>query len=137
MGNKKKKLSIRVLDSIEKVGNKMWDPVTLFLLLSFILIVSSALLSKLGVSAVHPGTDETIKVVNLMSKAGLQDLISSITDNFQSFPPLGLVLIVIIGAGLADKTGLMTATIKHGVMKAPDNLVTAIIVFLGMGLQLG
>lgn len=132
MENKKKKLSIRMLDSIEKAGNKMWDPVTLFLVLSFVLMLSSALLARLGVSAVHPGTDETIEVVNLMSKAGLQELLGSITGNFQSFPPLGLVLIVIIGAGLADKTGLMTATIKQGVMKAPDNLVTAIIVFLGI-----
>ncbi|MGN9165953.1 AbgT family transporter [Tissierellaceae bacterium HCP3S3_D8] len=128
----KKRFGQRILDGIENIGNKLWDPVSLFLILCFILLVVSFGLSKKGTFAIHPGTGERIEAINLLSKESLQVIIGNITGNFQGFPPLGLVLIVMMGAGLADKTGLMTAAIRGSVMKAPDNLVTAIIVFLGI-----
>lgn len=85
-----------------------------------------------GVTAVHPGTGATLEVVNLLSKSGLQMFVSSITASFQSFPPLGLVIIVMMGVGLADKAGLMTTFLRKSVSGASKTLVTAIVVFLGI-----
>lgn len=121
-----------ILGAIERAGNKLPHPVTIFLILTFTVMVFSWILSSIGTSAVHPGTGETIEIVNLLSKDGLQWVLGSITGNFQNYPPLGLVLIVMLGAGLADKTGLMNATIKNSVMQAPDKLVTAIVMFIGI-----
>ncbi len=132
-GKKRKKgVGQSILDGIENIGNRLWDPVSMFLVLCIILLFVSFILSQRGTFAIHPGTGERIEAINLLTKESLQMIVGSITGNFQGFPPLGLVLIVMMGAGLADKTGLMTATIKESVMKAPDNLVTAIIIFLGI-----
>ncbi len=128
----KQSFSTRFLNAVERSGNKMCDPVTLFLVLCLITVVVSALLSSSGALAVHPGTGAEVTIVNLLSKAELQHMLGSIISNFQAFPSLGLVIVVMMGAGLADKTGLMTAFIKNSVMRAPKNLVTAIIVFLGI-----
>lgn len=132
MTTQTKGLGKRALDFIEKVGNRLWDPVTSFFVLVAIIMFISLILSQMNVTAVHPGTKATIKAVNLLSKEGLQNFISTITSSFQSFPSLGLVIIVMMGAGLAEKAGLLTAFIKQGVMKAPPNLVTAIVVILGI-----
>lgn len=130
--NKKDQVGSRVLNAIERAGNKLPHPVALFMIFSVIVMVVSFLVAKSGTSGVNPSTGDTVTAVNILSKEGLQGFLGSITGNFQGYPPLGLVLVVMFGAGLADKTGLMTATIKQAVLRAPDNLVTAIIVFLGI-----
>lgn len=130
--NKTNQGGSKVLNAIERAGNKLPDPVSLFMIFSVTVMIVSFLVAKAGSSGVNPSTGETVTAVNILSKEGLQGFLSSITGNFQGYPPLGLVLVVMFGAGLADKTGLMTATIKQAVLRAPDNLVTAMIVFLGI-----
>ena len=95
-------------------------------------MLASWILAFCKVTAVHPGTGETLQAINLLSKEGIQMFISNITNNFQSFPPLGLVIIVMMGAGLADKSGLMTVFLRNSVAGAPKVLVTALIVFIGI-----
>lgn len=86
----------------------------------------------MGISVVHPGTGETITAVNLLTVEQLQILLGNIVSNFQGFAPLGLVLVTMIGAGVCDKTGLMTATIKASVSKIPETRVTLVVMTIGM-----
>lgn len=125
-----KKLFQKFLNWVEVVGNKLPDPVTLFVVLCAAVIFISAIIQN--VSVTHPLTKETINVVNLMSKDGMSNILSNIVNNFQGFPPLGLVLVVMLGAGVAEKTGLMKSAMKHSINKVPKSLVTAMIILAGI-----
>ncbi|EQE82522.1 abgT transporter family protein, partial [Clostridioides difficile CD68] len=129
---KKKNFFDRTLNRIETVGNKLPDPVTIFLGLCVLLLILSSLVGSMGISVVHPGTGETITAVNLLTVEQLQILLGNIVSNFQGFAPLGLVLVTMIGAGVCDKTGLMTATIKASVSKIPETRVTLVVMTIGM-----
>ena len=93
------------MDFIEKIGNAMPDPVSLFIILAIVVVVLSAILGSMGYSAVHPGTGKTIQVVNLLTKDGLRDMYSKAVANYSGFAPLGMVLVCIIGAAVAEKSG--------------------------------
>lgn len=121
-----------ILNKIEVLGNKLPDPVTIFLGLSTLVLIASSIIASKGISVVHPGTNETVAVVNLLSKEQLQLILTSIVSNFQGFAPLGLVLVVMIGAGMCDKVGLMEASIKSCASKISGKSVTLVIMILGM-----
>lgn len=129
---KKDSLLNKMLNTVERVGNKLPDPVTIFLGLCIIVIVTSYIVGTKGVSVVHPGTGDTITAVNLLTKEQLQILLGSIVSNFQGFAPLGLVLVTMIGAGVCDKSGLMIATIKASTSKIPKSKVTLVVMTIGM-----
>lgn len=130
--NKKVGLLDRVLNSVERVGNKLPDPVTIFFILCGVIFVLSAIISSQGVSAVHPSTGEEIVAINLLNKEQLKIFLGSIVSNFQSFAPLGLVLVTMLGAGIAEKTGLMEVLMKQSINKVPKKLVTGTIIFVGI-----
>ncbi len=123
---------MRALNVVERAGNKLPDPVTIFLLLCIIVVILSAVISNLGVEEIHPSTKEVVKVVNLLEKEQIQSYLGSIVTNFQSFAPLGLVLVTMLGAGVAEKSGFMEVLMKKGISKVPQKLVTVAIVFAGM-----
>ncbi|CAH2215056.1 AbgT family transporter [Tepidibacter aestuarii] len=129
---KENKFFSRFLNGIEVVGNKLPDPVTLFAILCGLIIILSKILFMANVSVVHPLTQETVNVVDLMSKDGLRGILTSIVGNFQGFPPLGLVLVVMLGAGVAEKSGLMETALKSSISKVPKNLITGMIIFVGI-----
>lgn len=128
----KQSLFMRFLNGVERVGNKLPDPVTIFFILWFVVIAISAIVAKSGVTAVHPGTGETVAGVNLLSKEQLQLFLSSIVTNFTGFAPLGLVLVTMLGAGLAEKVGMMEIMLKSVASKIPNKLVTAAVIFIGI-----
>lgn len=84
---KKESLFNRALNVVEVVGNRLPDPVTIFLALCVLVIIASYIIGSKGVSVVHPGTGETIQAVNLLTKEQLQILLGSIVSNFQGFAP--------------------------------------------------
>ena len=124
--------SERMLDRVERAGNALPDPVTLFFLLIAIVMVASWIASALSVSAVHPGTSETIAVDNLFSADNIRRLFVEMPETFAAFPPLGLVLVVMLGIGVADKTGLISAALSAFVRSVPDALLTGALVFAGI-----
>ena len=83
------------MDFIERVGNALPDPVSLFIILAVIVVVLSAIFGSMGMSAVHPGTGKTITVVNLLTKDGFRQMYSKAVNNFASFAPLGMVLLLL------------------------------------------
>ncbi|WP_110111932.1 AbgT family transporter [Bacillus sp. CGMCC 1.16541] len=120
------------LDFIEKAGNKLPDVITLFFILTVLILISSFIAGKLGVSAINPATKEKIEAVNLLSRDGLVKILSEMVNNFMSFPPLGLVLVVMLGVGLAESTGLVSALLKKMVSIAPTKLILPSIVLIGV-----
>lgn len=132
MTQSKKGFLSRFLTFIEVVGNKLPDPVSIFVILTFIFMIFSWVFSLMDMSIIHPLNQKTIHVVNMLSFESLQKFLGSIVKNFQAFPPLGLVLVVMIGAGVADKTGLMSAILKRTIVKAPKQFITLSVVLIGI-----
>jgi aminobenzoyl-glutamate transport protein len=122
----------RWLDKIEKLGNRLPEPVTLFLILCALIIVASWLGSILGVSVTHPSTGQPVVVENLLSAANIRRMLHDMVKNFASFPPLGLVLVTMIGIGVAERSGLVTAALTRLVMAVPASLLTATLVLAGI-----
>mgnify|MGYP006270858165 FL=1 len=122
----------RFLNRIEKTGNKLPHPITLFFILAGLTLVISWIVSLFEVAVKHPGTGETIEAVNLLSRYGIRRIFSEAVPNFTNFAPLGVVLVAMLGVGVAEKSGLIKATLKAIVLNAPDKFITAAIVFAGI-----
>src|SRR5690554_3626208 len=127
----------RLLDKVEVVGNKLPQPVTLFAILMGVVLVLSWIFG--GVTVLKPGTggstgleEQFITVQNLLTKEGFQRIFTSMVDVFASFPPLGLVLVVMLGIGVAEHTGMIAVALKVFVSKVPKYLITFSIVVAGM-----
>ncbi|PIC64562.1 aminobenzoyl-glutamate transporter [Sporosarcina sp. P13] len=122
----------RFLDFIEKYGNKLPDPVMLFVYITAIILICSFIFGKLGTTAVNPGTGEEIAVINLLSSEGFIKMMTNLVVNFTSFPPLGLVLVVMFGVGLAESTGLISAVMKVTILNAPKKIILPVIVLVAI-----
>ena len=125
-------LAQRALDWVERAGNQLPQPVTLFAVMIAIVLAASLVFSLLGTSAVHPGTGETIRTVNLLNGDGVRRIFTEMVTVFTSFPPLGLVLAVMLGIGVAERSGLIAAGLKGFVQMMPRRLVTMALVTAGM-----
>jgi len=132
MTKQKKSLLTRFLDMVEYVGNKLPDPVTLFFILIVIVLFGSWIATLAGLSAIHPGTKEAINAINLFSKENVIRIFTQMPATFTGFAPLGMVLVVMLGIGVADKTGMISAALKTFVLKVPRSLLTASLVFAGI-----
>lgn len=122
----------RVLDLIERIGNKLPHPYILFLWLCLILAVISCILSISGVSVVDPTTGDTVVVNNLLSADGFIWLITNLLTNFQSFTPLGLVLAMQMAIGFSERVGLLNTAMRKAIMGVPMWALTATVLFLGI-----
>lgn len=128
----KKTLFARILDKIEIAGNRLPHPATLFAIMALLVVLLSGLTSWLGVSATHPVTGEIIETNNLFSADGIRWMYTNIEKNFVEFPPLGLVLVIMVGIGVAEGSGLFTALVRQLVMKAPRKLITPAVIAAGI-----
>lgn len=132
----KKGLLDRILDAIERVGNKLPDPITLFLGLAVIVVLISWLCSALGVQAVNPANGETVAAVNLFSVFGIQYLWTNVITNFSGFAPLGMVLVAVIGSSVAEKSGFLVCLMERFLGGAKGWVVTMVVIFLGINLNI-
>ena len=128
----KKSRFARVLDTIEVVGNKLPHPATLFFMMAALIALLSWWASAAGLEAIHPATGEAVKVKNLLSADGIRWIYTNVEHNFVKFPPLGLVLVIMIGIGVAEGSGLFTVLVRQLVLGAPKKLITASIVAAGI-----
>src|SRR5699024_6815798 len=123
----------RILDIVEIAVNKLPHPVTLFALLELFVIVLSGVISSFGVQVENPGEEgEIVEVKNLMSSEGIHYIFTSMTENFTGFAPLGVVLVTMLGIGIAERTGLISALLRGFVLSVPNKLITAGLVFAGI-----
>ncbi len=126
------KLISKFLTIIEKVGNALPHPATLFALFAVGVVVLSGIISLFDFSVKHPGTGETIEVVSLFSVPGLHKILTEMVRNFTNFAPLGTVLVAMLGIGIAESSGLIGSSLRLLVIKAPKKLLTFVIVFAGI-----
>lgn len=135
---KKAGLYNRWLSGIESVGNRLPHPIALFTALAAAVVVLSAVCSMLGVSAtgelIVDGVlqETTVTAVSLLSKDGLTYMLTNVISNFTSYAPLGVVLVAMLGVGVAEQSGLINTLLKSAVKITPAKLITPAVVFLGV-----
>lgn len=121
-----------MLNWTERAGNALPHPATLFALFALAVLVLSAIGYALGWEVLHPGTKEIVRPVNLLSHDGIHRILLEMVDNFTGFAPLGIVLVAMLGIGIAEQSGLINAVIRMLVLNSPKRLLTFVIVFTGI-----
>ena len=128
-----------ILGWIERTGNKLPDPVFIFFYLIIGLVVVSVIAALAGYSAPHPtqkveGTDNPVIIdaVSLLSPDNIQKLWVDMPKTFTHFHPLGYVLVVMLGAGVAERTGLFGTAMRGAVRNAPKFLLTPMVALVAM-----
>lgn len=122
----------RALDAIERLGDRLPDPVFIFAWIIAALVAASVACAGLGVSAVNPATGETLQAQSLLAPANVRQLLVEMPRTLTSFAPLGYVLLIMLGAGVAERVGLLSATIRVMVKVSPRTLVTPMVILLGL-----
>ena len=122
----------RLLAHVERAGNALPHPAVLFLLLSAVVVLVSAIFASMGIEAVHPVKNEPVRVLNLLSAAGMQLILTDMVKNFSGFAPLGTVLVAMLGFSVAEKSGLIPALMRLLVLKSPKPLLIPAILLAGV-----
>lgn len=122
----------RILGVVERVGNVLPNPATLFASLAVMVVGLSWVFSRMGVAVIHPATGQSVPVISLLNVEGLQRMVVNLVPNFVGFPPLGSVLACLVGIAVAERTGLITAALRMVVMAAPKRWLSSILVFGGI-----
>ena len=117
---------------IEKVGNKLPDPFWLFVILAGVVAVSSWLASKAGLSAIDPASGEEIHVESLLTGENISRMVTDAVENFIAFPPLGVILAVMLGVAVAEQTGLLAAMVRAMVDKVSPKMLTFMVALAGV-----
>ena len=121
-----------MLNWTERAGNALPHPATLFAIFALSVLVVSYIGHLLGWEVIHPGTGETVTPVNLLSREGIHRILIEMVDNYTGFAPLGIVMVAMLGIGIAEKSGLVHALIRLLVLNSPRHLLTFVLVFSGI-----
>lgn len=109
-------LTDRLLNGVERVGNKLPEPFTLFVILFLITGVVSTGMAWADVEVVVPGGDgEPVPMRGLFTGEGLTWFTTNIGENYLGFPPLKTVLPILLAVGIAEKTGMLAALARPNV----------------------
>ncbi|MSQ02845.1 MAG: AbgT family transporter [Myxococcales bacterium] len=118
-----------VIGAIEALGNRLPDPVVLFGVVAAAIVAVSMLMA--GSTVEHPLTGEPVAVQSLLNAALARRMWTDAVKNFASFPPLGSVLVAVMGIGVAERSGLIAALLGRAVDRVPPRLLTAAMLFVG------
>ena len=122
----------RFLNWIEVVGNKLPDPAALFIIALFITWITSWLMSGIEFAEIDPRTGEPLRVVNQLSGGALAAFLSGMVNMFVRFPPLGVVLVALLGVGVAEHAGYINAGLKGLLRFTPKKLLTPMLVLVAI-----
>lgn len=124
---------VRWLTRVAEVGNKLPDPLTFFVILTVAVVAASFIFDGASAEVVQrSGETQTKTVGSLLSSDGIRWMFLSALDNFTGFAPLGPVLAVMIGIGVAERSGFITMGLRMLVRAVPENAITATLVFAGV-----
>lgn len=118
------------LQWVERIGNKIPNPFLLFVYLIALLMVASAVISWFNITAVNPTNGEIIHVKNLLSVEGIQWILPNVIKNFSGFTPLGSILALVIGAGLAERVGLLQSLMYKMASKVNARYASYMVIFI-------
>ncbi len=121
-----------MLNVIEAVGNKLPDPAVLFVISLFLVWGLSWLLSGVSFTELDPRTGEAIAVNNLLTGAGLATFLAGMVQTFTTFPPLGVVLVAMLGIGVAEHGGYINAALRIVLGVTPKALLTPMLILVAI-----
>ena len=122
----------RVLDGIERIGNKLPDPALLFVALLGLVALLSWLLSGVTWEVVDPRTKAPLVVNNLLDGESIAAFLSAMVNTFVTFPPLGVVLVSMLGLGIAEHTGFINAVLRALMQVTVKSLLTPMVAFVAI-----
>ncbi|MFT6268925.1 MAG: para-aminobenzoyl-glutamate transporter family [Alphaproteobacteria bacterium] len=122
----------RALDKVEVVGNKLPDPAIIFFMCLIIVWVLSALMSQFAWDALDPRTGEAVVINNLLTGESLADFLSRMVTIFTGFAPLGVVLVAMLGVGVAEHSGFISAGLKRMLDSTPRTFLTPMVVLVAI-----
>lgn len=130
----------RLLDGVERVGNKVPHPVVIFVLLILLVIIASHILYLMGTAVTYESINAethaletgTAAVQSLLTADGVRFMYAGMVQNFMNFTAVGVIIVAMLGVGVAETAGLIKALIRKLVMVAPASLLTYILVFIGI-----
>ncbi|GAA3062800.1 MULTISPECIES: AbgT family transporter [Actinomycetes] len=132
-GGRLQRAGFRFLNGVEKVGNLLPHPFILFVFLAFVVVVISAVAAWAGAEVTNPMTDETTPVKSLATAEGVAFMLTSMLDNFLSFPPLGLVVVLLLGLGLANESGFLKTALRAAMARVRHpRLITFMVILIGI-----
>ncbi|RLV58207.1 AbgT family transporter [Parashewanella curva] len=124
--------TMRALDKVEKVGNKLPDPAIIFAFCLFVVWALSALLSQFTFDTIDPRNGQAVVVNNLLTGDSLSDFLSRMVTIFTGFAPLGVVLVAMLGVGVAEHSGFISAGLKRMLDRTPKQLLTPMVVLVAI-----
>jgi aminobenzoyl-glutamate transport protein len=122
----------RALDAVERVGNKLPDPAMLFLLAMLLSWAASWLLSGVSFTEIDPRTGAPIQIRNMLAGTALTTFMAEMVRTFVNFPPLGVVLVAMLGLGVAEHTGFIKAALRAVLSITPRALLTPSVIAVGV-----
>lgn len=122
----------RALNGIERAGNMLPDPAALFLILLLVVWALSALLAPISFGEIDPRTGEAIRVSNRLTGSSIADFLSNMVTTFTSFHPLGVVLVALLGVGVAEHTGFINAGLKALLSFTSAALLTPMLILVAV-----
>lgn len=122
----------RTLAAVERVGNKLPDPAMLFVFLLLVVWFLSWALSAISFDVVDPRTGEPLVVNNQLSGTALTAFLSAMVSNFITFPPVGVVLVAMLGIGVAEYTGFINAGLRAVMAVTARWLLTPMVITVGI-----
>ena len=122
----------RVLAVVERAGNKLPDPAILFVITLAATWVLSAALAGVEFDVIDPRTGKPIQVVNQLTGTALAAFLAGMVNTFTSFPPLGVVLVALLGVGVAEHTGFINAGLRALLGVSPRSLLTPMLIGVGV-----
>ena len=122
----------RFLDAVERLGNILPDPVAIFVIVIVALMLISAIGAAQGWSATNPVTGETLVAKSLLSETLVRQLLTEASRTFTGFTPLGFALVIMLGAGVAERSGLLAALLRRAMERVPDRALVPAVILMGM-----
>lgn len=122
----------RVLNTIERVGNRLPDPAALFLILLIAVWVLSALLASVQFSEIDPRSGQPIRVNNQLTGGAIARFLATMVTTFTGFHPLGVVLVALLGVGVAEHTGFINAALKGLLSFTSAKLLTPMLILVAI-----
>jgi aminobenzoyl-glutamate transport protein len=122
----------RILNFIEVVGNKLPDPAILFALLLAVVWATSWVMSGMLFTEIDPRSGQAIQIKNLLAPTALTEFMARMVNTFVTFPPLGVVLVAMLGLGVAEYTGFINASLRKILSVTPKVLLTPVLIAVGV-----
>ncbi len=116
---------------VEIMGNKLPHPFWIFLWICILIVILSGITSFLGVSAIHPDDGSLVEAENLISGEGLRRFLEEVVTNFAHFAPFGLVLVMLMGVSIAERSGLLAVAMRTVAFSVPRKIVLPVIFIIG------